>query len=567
MSQISLCIIAGNVAHYLPRFLESFKPLVDEIVVVQAIGNQASDSTLDIARAHGCHVAVYQNDPAHDWPHVDDFAAARNLAFSLASHAWVMWADTDDTISPHSIKQLKQALATAHRDTVAIAALYNVPEDGLCVYRERIVRKGHARWIYPIHETLDFSDEEKTHIMRVPAVIEHMPDLKRGRVANDERNARILESIPAEVRTTGHTFHLFQSLRALGRIGEAIQIATGLLRSPPPDLGAPEHYELLIALSQLNDSPANRAQMLLQAVGVCPERREAYGELALAEIGLNRPEAMLAWTTAMMSLPPPVGYLWNARAKYYGWCGVNLHAMAHRANNQHHKADALELNHFKAHGAKISLLHATRGRPQLAAKSRLMWFNRADNPDAIEHIFAFDPDDEASNALSLYRHVVPMDGSGASVGAWNAAAQASAGQILVQLNDDFIPPMHWDTLILEAFAGKIGQPAALHVSDGHRTDDLLCLCIITRARYKQQNHFLHPRFKSVYSDNYHSVMAYNDGIVIDARHIVIEHDHPYFKGGEGWDETYAKHNSAERMAEGKAIFTELTGLDPDQMTP
>jgi hypothetical protein len=176
-------------------------------------------------------------------------------------------------------------------------------------------------------------------------------------------------------------------------------------------------------------------------------------------------------------------------------------------------------------------------------------------------------DDEASNALSLYRHVVPMDGSGASVGAWNAAAQASAGHVLVQLNDDFIPPMHWDTLILEAFAGKIGQPAALHVSDGHRTDDLLCLCIITRARYKQQNHFLHPRFKSVYSDNYHSVMAYNDGIVIDARHIVIEHDHPYFKGGEGWDETYAKHNSAERMAEGKAIFTELTGLDPDQLTP
>lgn len=559
MPKITLAVIAGNVAHYIRRFIESFKPLVDEIVIVEAVGNQASDGTLQIAKEMGCKTAVYRNDPAHDWPHVDDFAAARNLAFSLASNEWVMWADTDDTINAENVAKLRNAVENAAPDTVAIAAKYNVPEDGLCVYRERIVRRGHGKWIYPIHETLDFSDEEKTHILRCDAVIEHMPDLKRGRVPNDERNARILESMDDKTRTVAHSFHLFQSLRALGRIGESVKIATDLLTQTKEEIEAPERYELLIALAQLNNDPAQRAQLLLQAIGTCPERREAYGEIALAEIGLNRAQSMLGWTTAMMALPKPDGYLWNYRSKYYGWCGVNIHAMALRANGQSYKADTLETNHFKKNGGLFSLLHATRGRPALADKARMLWFKRADNPDAIEHIFAFDADDELSNALSLYRHIIPYRQDGASVGAWNAAASIASGKILVQLNDDFIPPMHWDTMLLEAFGDKLNEPAALHVSDGHRTDDLLCLCIINRARYKQQGFFLHPRFKSVYSDNYHSWLAYRDGVVIDAKHITIEHDHPYFKGGEGWDETYAKHNAPERYAEGAAIYEQLTG--------
>ena len=95
--KISLAIIAGNVAHWMPRFLDSFGPLFDEVVVVRAIGAQNPDDTLDIARARRCVCAEYHNDDEHaDWPHVDDFAAARNLAFKLASGDYIAWADTDD---------------------------------------------------------------------------------------------------------------------------------------------------------------------------------------------------------------------------------------------------------------------------------------------------------------------------------------------------------------------------------------------------------------------------------------------------------------------------------------
>jgi hypothetical protein len=90
--------------------------------------------------------------------------------------------------------------------------------------------------------------------------------------------------------------------------------------------------------------------------------------------------------------------------------------------------------------------------------------------------------------------------------------------------------------------------------------------VINRARYQQHGFFLHPRFKSVFSDDYFSWAAYKDGIVIDANHIVIEHHHPFFNEGKGWDEVYAIHNSPERYQEGAAIFEELTGRAPRGMT-
>jgi hypothetical protein len=235
--------------------------------------------------------------------------------------------------------------------------------------------------------------------------------------------------------------------------------------------------------------------------------------------------------------------------------------MALRANGRFEEANVREINHLKAQPHPvISLLHATRGRPKLAADARRQWLNRAKYPDRVEHLFAIDFDDEQSVPLCVYRHVIQTDKEGASVGAWNMAAAASCGQILIQLNDDFDPPMHWDVMIEQAITETqaLEKPVALRVSDGHRKDPQLCIAIINRARYEQQGYFLHPRFKSVFSDDYHSWAAYRDGIVIDASHIIIEHDHPFFKGGAGWDETYATHNSRERYLEGEAIFKELT---------
>ena len=96
--KISLCVITHNEPKRLDRCLKLFAPAVDEIVVVHATGSAPKD--VEIARLcerHGAVYGVYTNQPEHaDWAHVDNFAAARQASFDLASNEWCLWVDADD---------------------------------------------------------------------------------------------------------------------------------------------------------------------------------------------------------------------------------------------------------------------------------------------------------------------------------------------------------------------------------------------------------------------------------------------------------------------------------------
>ncbi len=163
------------------------------------------------------------------------------------------------------------------------------------------------------------------------------------------------------------------------------------------------------------------------------------------------------------------------------------------------------------------------------------------------------------------------------VKAWNLAAAASTGHVLVQLSDDWNPAFDWDVLIWEALEKatkdkykKYGSavktaPSDLIVStslvlaihDGHRNDALLCMAIMTRARYEEQGkEMFSSEYFGVFSDTEMSVRAYDDGVVVQAQHIVMEHNHPLFAGVpiEKWHETTQRQNAPERYETGKAIF-------------
>ena len=544
--KLSLCVITGNAENYITRFLDHFEKIADEIIVVRAIGNQEPDNTLEIAHQSGCVIGEYHN--VHDWPHVDDFGAARNAALDLATGDWLMWADTDDVITADSISQIRRLLEDIDgKDVDGVLMRYVVPEDNIINWRERIWRKGSARWENPVHECLKFNEGTK-HMRFDGAEIVHASEKRSA--SRDERNLRILESIPKEERTISQRFHTFQSLIALDRNAEAITEALDFVQTD--GVGKNELYEAYFQLARLTGDEAVKMQMLTQALVTDPSRREAYGELGLANT-ICDPLAALGWTEAMLGLSMPQNPPWNLRRPYYGGLGIGLRGMALRVNGRRAEADALETNHFIRAGAKISLLHATRGRPAQAWRCRMNWLRSAANPDAVEHIFAIDDDDYESFALANARCII-NPGAG-PVAAWNEAAKFSKGEILIQLSDDWEPPMHWDKLILAAI-GDTSKPAVLAVSDGHRTDQLLCMAILTRARYKAQGYMFHPEFFSMFSDNYFTNRAYADGVVIKAKEIVIEHMHPAFDKAE-MDETYARSNDPANYEIGIAILARL----------
>jgi glycosyltransferase involved in cell wall biosynthesis len=204
---------------------------------------------------------------------------------------------------------------------------------------------------------------------------------------------------------------------------------------------------------------------------------------------------------------------------------------------------------------KISLLHATRGRSEKAKACRDLWLNSAENPNQIEHIFAIDDDDmDSLTNISSARVIVPR-GKGC-VQAWNAAAEKCTGDILIQLSDDWVPTKNWDTTILKEFEDQTGE-CVLAISDGHRTDDLLCMAILNRKRYDKQGFLFHPSFISVFSDDYFTWAAKKDGVLKNAKHIVFEHQHPIF-GKAQMDATYQHSNSPDKFMQGHFTFNELT---------
>lgn len=546
-NKLSLCVIVGNAENYITRFLDHFQPIADEIIVVRAIGNQKPDSTMDIAVARGCIIGEYHN--VQDWPHVDDFGAARNAALDLATGDWIMWADTDDVITAEDCATIRQMLPQLGDDIQGVLMPYAIPDDGITLHRERIWRRGAARWINPIHESLKFAPD--VPMARFDKVqILHLPHGKRA-ASSDERNLRILRSIPEDELTSSQLFYTMQSERALGQIEEATATAARLCMAP--DAGQPERYEAFLIMGQMSPDAATRSQLYLQAIAVDPARREAYAELAMEALKANQFALALGWSEVMNCLQKPSSWWWNSRKKFYAWQGVQVRGMCLRANDRHEEANAIEANHFARHGAKISLLHATRGRPAMAYKARATWLDRAADPDAIEHIFALDEDDETIGPFVTCRHVINY--LRGPVAAWNEAAWFSKGEILIQLSDDWEPPMHWDKLIIDAI-GDTSKPAVLAVSDGHRTDNLLCMAILTRARYKQQGYLFHPEFFSMFSDNHFTDRAYADGVVIDAKDIVIEHLHPAF-GKADMDETYARSNSTQNYDRGSKTFERM----------
>ncbi len=79
---VSLACIAKNEIENVKRFLESFMPVVDEVIFVDT---GSTDGTQDIAKSMGAKVFHF------DW--VNDFSAARNFSFDQVTSDYVLWGD------------------------------------------------------------------------------------------------------------------------------------------------------------------------------------------------------------------------------------------------------------------------------------------------------------------------------------------------------------------------------------------------------------------------------------------------------------------------------------------
>lgn len=187
-----------------------------------------------------------------------------------------------------------------------------------------------------------------------------------------------------------------------------------------------------------------------------------------------------------------------------------------------------------------------------------LWNDRSELKDH-EWVISVDEGDApsfaAANALSILGNVKVVVNSGdrnCNTG-WNVAAESTSGKVIIAVPDDFVPPERWDTLLLGLNPqGWIDGEYVVHIDDGYvRT--LCTLAILTRKRYERFGYLFYPGYQSMFTDTEFTEVAYRDGVVIYAQHLLFEHLHPDCKKRER-DSVDTKHASQSRWDEGEALF-------------
>lgn len=207
---------------------------------------------------------------------------------------------------------------------------------------------------------------------------------------------------------------------------------------------------------------------------------------------------------------------------------------------------------------KISLLHATRGRKQMATNAYKTWLARCNDPSRLEYILSLDSDDDTDyDWLELKAADTAIYGANrGNVDAYNAALRVSSGHIIVQMHDDVTPPLGWDDALIDAI-GDVTKPCVLHVNDGlpksvNNKPWLIPILIGTRAWFEKCGFFFHPKYISVFCDDDASQTAIRAGVVKDASDLTFKHAW----SGADHDETQRRSYSADNWQRGQLVYNE-----------
>ena len=177
MITISLCMIVKNEEAVLARCLDSLKPLMDEIIIVDT---GSTDRTKELAARY--------TDKIYDFTWQDDFAAARNFAFSKASMEYIYTADADEMLdeeNQHRFALLKEAMLS-EIEIVQMHYLtqssFNTVMNSSNEYRPKLYRRLRSfTWIDPIHETVRLDPlvfDSEIEVLHLPQSLHSKRDYK-----------------------------------------------------------------------------------------------------------------------------------------------------------------------------------------------------------------------------------------------------------------------------------------------------------------------------------------------------------------------------------------------------
>lgn len=150
MIEVSLCMIVKDEEAVLARCLECVKNIVDEIIIVDT---GSTDRTKEIAQSYTSNV--------YDFKWINDFAAARNFAFSKATKDYIFWLDADDVMEVKDQQSFLKLKATIPPEVDSVLMNYHIHFDNagnptFSTMRNRLVKRScQFKWEGEVHECLN----------------------------------------------------------------------------------------------------------------------------------------------------------------------------------------------------------------------------------------------------------------------------------------------------------------------------------------------------------------------------------------------------------------------------
>lgn len=176
MNKKKICVyaISKNEEKFVKRWYESVKE-ADSIYVLDTGSN---DKTVSMLKDLGVNVSVKEIKP---WR----FDVARNESLKLVPEDCdiCVCIDIDEVISKGWRKKLEEIWDD---NTNHLRYIYNWSHDDngktlVSFYYEKIHARNGFKWIYPVHEVLEFSKEKEVFKTTEEIVVDHYPDSTKSR--------------------------------------------------------------------------------------------------------------------------------------------------------------------------------------------------------------------------------------------------------------------------------------------------------------------------------------------------------------------------------------------------
>lgn len=214
MITISLAMIVKDEEQTIEHCLNSVLQIADEIIIVDT---GSTDRTKELCLKY--------TDKVYDFKWINDFSAARNYSYSLATKDYILWLDADDILLPEDIikfMELKKNLSKGiHVVMMKYATGYD--DEGNIIfsyYRERLTkRECKFKWKEPVHEHL----EAGGRIYNSDIVITHTKPC-----SSDDNNTRNIEIYESQIKngtslSPRGTYYYARELKEHERYEEAIE--------------------------------------------------------------------------------------------------------------------------------------------------------------------------------------------------------------------------------------------------------------------------------------------------------------------------------------------------------